>query len=90
VLAEAFLGQQVVLAGGRVWVENPIDAFRRTDQRLYLDWLAARPSGDRAVARARYVLVQAGSKAGRRAARDRRLTVVEKAQHAVLYRVDRR
>src|SRR5262249_26792388 len=29
VLADSFLGQQVVLAGGRVWIENPIDAFRR-------------------------------------------------------------
>jgi hypothetical protein len=87
VLAEGFLGQQAVLAGGRVWIENPIDAFRRTDQRLYLDWLAGRPAGDRALDHASYVLVRAGSDAGRRARRDPRLTVVEKTPDGVLYRV---
>ena len=90
VLADAYLGQQVVLAGGRVWVENPIDAFRRPDQRLYLDWLAGRPSGNAAVEHARYVLVQAASAAGKRAAGDARLAVVEKTPAAVLYRVKRR
>jgi hypothetical protein len=90
VLAEGFLGQQVVLDGGRVWMENPIDAFRRSDQRLYLDWLAGRPSGDRAVDHVRYVLVRARSDAGIRAAADPRLTVVERAPRAVLYRVRRR
>ena len=90
VLADAYLGQQVVLTGGRVWVENPIDAFRRPDQRVYLDWLAGRPSGDVAVEHAGYVLVQAASAAGRRAGRDPRLAVVEKTPDAVLYRVKRR
>ena len=45
VLAPAVLGQQVALLKGKVWVDNPIDAFRRADQRLYLDWAAGRPSG---------------------------------------------
>ncbi len=43
VLAPAVLGQQVALLDGKVWVGNPIDAFRRADQRLYLDWAAGRP-----------------------------------------------
>jgi hypothetical protein len=90
VLADSFLGQQVVLAGGRVWIENPIDAFRRHDQRLYLDWLAGRPAGDRAVDHARYVLVQPESRAGKRAAGDARLVSVRKTAHAVLYRVTSR
>jgi hypothetical protein len=87
VLADGYAGQQVVLAGGRVWVENPIDAFRRADQRLYLDWLAGRPAGDRAVDHARYVLVHPTTPPGRRAAIDRRLTRVARTPDAVLYRV---
>jgi hypothetical protein len=87
VLADAILGQQVVLVGGRVWVENPIDAFRRSDQSLYLDWLAGRPSGDKAAGHADFVLVRPTSAAGRRAARDSRLTRVSRTADAVLYRV---
>ena len=49
VLADPVLGQQVVLAGGRVWVDNPVDAFRRSDQQLYVDWLAGKASGAPAV-----------------------------------------
>jgi hypothetical protein len=85
VLAEALLGQQVVLAGGTVWVENPIDAFGRGDQRLYLDWLDGR--GDAAVEHASYVLVRPDSAAGRRSARDPRLTAAVRTPEAVLYRV---
>jgi len=87
VLAEAVLAQQVALAGGRVWVANPIDAFRRVDQRLYLDWLAGRPAGAAAIPRARYVLVTPGSIEGRLAAHDPRLTVVASNGNAVLYAV---
>jgi hypothetical protein len=88
VLAEALLGQQVVLAGGTVWVENPIDAFGRGDQRLYLDWLDGR--GDAAVMHATYVLVRPDSAAGLRSARDSRLTLVARTPQAVLYRVSPR
>ncbi|MDE3189727.1 MAG: hypothetical protein KGL94_02780 [Acidobacteriota bacterium] len=87
VLAEPILGQQVVLAGGRVWIDNPVDAFREPDQRLYVDWLYG--SSDAAVAHAALVLVAPASKAGRRAARDPRLTRIGADAHAVLYRVSR-
>jgi hypothetical protein len=89
VLAEAIPGQQVVLHGGRVWVDNPIDAFRRSDQRLYLDWLEGRPAGDRAVEHARYVLVLGTSSAGLRAARNSWLTRLAEQNGFVLYRVRR-
>ena len=89
VLAQAILGQQVALAGGRVWVSNPIDAFRRSDQRLYLDWLYGRKGGDAALARAAYVLVDPASAAGRRAARDPRLALVKRSPDAALYVVRR-
>jgi hypothetical protein len=87
VLAEGILGQQVVLAGGRVWLDNPIDAFTRADQALYLDWLDGRPAGDAAVSHARYVLVAPASPAGRRAAADRRLVRIAANANASLYRV---
>lgn len=87
VLAEPILGQQVALAGGHIWVDNPVDAFRRADQRVYVDWLYG--SSEAAVAHAAYVLVVPTSKAGRRAAHDPRLTRVAADTHAVLYRVSR-
>jgi hypothetical protein len=87
VLAAAILGQQVALAGGRVWVNNPIDAFRRADQRLYLKWVDGRPGGAPALAHARYVLVTPASAAGRLAARDTSLALVAGDGRAALYRV---
>jgi hypothetical protein len=87
VLAQAVLGQQVALAGGRVWVSNPIDAFRRTDQRLFLDWNAGRPAGSGAIRHAAYVVVNPGSTAGRLAAHDPRLVLMRRSSKAVLYRV---
>jgi len=89
VLADAVLGQQVVLAGGRVWVDNPVDAFRRADQQLYVDWLDGKPSGAVAVSHAEYVLVEPSSRAGRRAADDSRLRRLAARTGAVLYRVVR-
>lgn len=87
VLADPILGQQVVLAGGRVWVDNPVDAFRRSDQQVYVDWLYG--NSETAVGHAAFVLVTPTSKAGRRAAHDPRLTRVAADAHAVLYRVSR-
>jgi hypothetical protein len=87
VLAEAVLGQQVALDGGRIWVDNPIDAFRPADQRLYVNWLTGKPSGASAVTRAALVLVRRHSSAGDLAARDLRLVLVAAGSGGVLYRV---
>jgi hypothetical protein len=86
VLAEALLGQQVALAGGRTWVDNPIDAFRRRDQRIYLSWLNGAPAGAAAIPHAGYVLVTPGSKAAAAARRDPRLVLVAENGSGVLYR----
>ncbi len=88
VLADPLLAEEVSLHGGRVLVANPIDAFRRSDQRLYLDWLDGKPSGRAAVTRADLVLVGATSPAGRAAARDPRLHLLAKRAKTVLYRVE--
>lgn len=87
VLAEPILGEQVALAGGRVWVDNPVDAFRGSDQQVYVDWLYG--NGEAAMGHASFVLVTATSKVGRRAAHDPRLARVATDAHAVLYRVSR-
>ena len=87
VLADGVLAEQVELAGGKVWVADPIDAFRSVDQNLYLDWLAGRADGGAAVGHARLVLVRRAGPAGRIAAADRRLARIDEDAHAVLYRV---
>ena len=38
VAAEGVLSEQVVAAGGRVWLTNPLDAFSDVDQRRYVRW----------------------------------------------------
>jgi hypothetical protein len=66
ILAEDSLAEQVALAGGRVWVSNPIDAFPRRDQGAYLDWLAGVPRGRAELhGPAHIVLVHEGSDADR-------------------------
>jgi hypothetical protein len=87
VLAEPVLGQQVALDGGRVWVDNPIDAFHRPDQRLYLDWSSGDVSGARAIEHADLVLVRTSSPAGRMARTDPRLALMAERGRAALYRV---
>jgi hypothetical protein len=61
------LAEQVADSGGRVWMANPIDAFSRADQRVYVEWMRGLPAGDAALAHApRAVLVRSGGKAERR------------------------
>jgi hypothetical protein len=85
ILADAEDAEQLALDGRRVWIANPIDAFSRSDQRLYLDWLRGRRSGDALLRRSRAVLVQVGSRAQRRLARDGRYRQVGRDTAAVLY-----
>jgi hypothetical protein len=87
VLASAVLGQQVQIAGGSIWVDNPIDAFRRADQRLYLLWVDGKPGGADAIRHAGYVLVVRDSTAGRLAAHDPRLRLLATTPKAAFYRV---
>jgi hypothetical protein len=87
VLADPVPAEQVAVAGGVVWVGDPIEAFRHRDQRLYLDWIAGKAGGTAAVEHAALVLVLRTSPAGRAAVRDRRLVPVLRDRNAVLYRV---
>ena len=85
ILAEGVLAEQVALARGRVWMGNPLDAFSRRDQRLYLDWLAGRPTGDAALQHARVVLVIRGGSAADRLERSRAFRPSARDSNAVLY-----
>src|SRR5207253_1666080 len=69
VLADGINAEEVALSGHRVVIGNPLDAFPKREQRLYLDWLAGRPSGDAELRRADVVLVTVGSPPARRLAR---------------------
>jgi hypothetical protein len=71
ILADGIDAEQLALDGQRVWIANPLDAFSRRDQRLYLDWLDADPAGDALLRGATAVVVARGSKPQQRLERDR-------------------
>lgn len=86
ILAESVPAEHIALAGGRVWMSNPLDAFPHRDQRLYLDWLAGRPAGDAALRNApRVVLVIRGSKAAKRLSRSNAFRKIAHDENTILY-----
>jgi len=86
ILADSVPAEQVALAGGRVWISNPIDAFGHRDQRLYLDWLAGRPEGDAALRHAdKAVLVLRDTPAAKRMRKARAFRPAAHDANAVLY-----
>jgi hypothetical protein len=66
-------------------MSNPIDAFDRRDQRLYLDWLAGRQAGDAALQRATVVLVIRGSQPAKRLRGSRVFRPAAHDANAILY-----
>lgn len=87
VLAEPLAAEQIELAGGRVWVADPLDAFRRADQRLYLAWSEGKPAGRAAVRHAALVLVRDRTAPARASRADARLRVVASSDGYTLFRV---
>ena len=86
ILAEGVLAEQVALDGGQVWMSNPLDAFSHHDQRLYLDWLDGRTSGEAALRHAsRVVLVSRHSDAARLTSHASLLRAAASDEHAILY-----
>ena len=70
VLATEPLAETLAADGVRVWLSNPIDAFSRTDQSAYLDFLAGHgPGAARALSAAELVVVSPGSAGADLAAR---------------------
>jgi hypothetical protein len=69
-----------------VRVGNPIDAFSRDDQRLWISWLEGHPSGERVLAGSvRVVFVQRASPAERRIAADPRFRLDLQDARASVY-----
>jgi hypothetical protein len=85
-LADAEDAEQLALDGRRVWIANPIDAFERHDQRLYVAWLRGRSAGDALLRRHPVVLVALDSPAQKRLAHLRGFREVGRDAAAVLYR----
>jgi hypothetical protein len=85
ILADGLDAEQLALDGRRVWIANPLDAFSRRDQRLYLDWLDASPAGDALLKEATAVVVARGSKPQQRLERDRSFRRAALDADAVIY-----
>jgi hypothetical protein len=85
ILAEGVPAEQVALAGGLVWMSNPLDAFALRDQGLYLDWLAGKPAGDATLRHAQVVLVIRGSHPAKRLRRMRAFREAGHDANAILY-----
>jgi hypothetical protein len=85
ILADGLDAEQLALAGHRILIGNPLDAFPPREQQLYLDWLAGRSSGDSEASRVRVVVVTAGSAAARRLDARSEFTEIGRDRRAVLY-----
>jgi len=85
ILADGVDAEQLAVAGKRILIGNPLDAFPLREQKRYLDWLSGRPAGDVELSRVRVVLVGVGSAAQRRVASRRDFRELARDAHAVLY-----
>jgi hypothetical protein len=85
ILADAEDAEQLALDGRRVWIANPIDAFPRREQRLYLDWLRGRPAGDALLRQHDVVLVRVDTAPQTRLAHDAGFREVGRDSASVLY-----
>jgi hypothetical protein len=89
IVADGLLAEQVAAAGGTVWMSNPLDAFPRPDQRLYINWLKGTAAGDGALAHApRVVLVRSSTPAALRLAQGASTGTLREAardERAILY-----
>ena len=86
VLAEDLFSEQVALAGGRIWLGNPIDAFSKRDQRTYLDWLQGKADGTRAIGPSIDVVLTArGDPDQKLMSRDRAFRLIGLDRRAALY-----
>ena len=85
ILADDANAEALALDGQRVWIANPLDAFPRREQGLYLDWLDGRAAAQALLPDVRVVLVSLGSPPQGRLARDPAFREVGRDARAVLY-----
>jgi hypothetical protein len=87
VLADPINAERLALAGQRIWIGNPLDAFSSRAQRVYLDWLDGRAQGDSLLAgQSCAILVTIGGVPQRRLAQSPAFREVGRDAKAVLYR----
>jgi hypothetical protein len=84
ILADDINAEALALDGRLVWIANPLDAFALPDQRLYLDWIAGRKSGDALPASFPAALVTVDSPAAVRLAGNGGWRVAARDERAVL------
>ena len=85
ILAEPIPSEQLALRGARIWIGNPLDAFPRTEQRRYLEWLRGDPAGASLLSQVRVAVVLRGSDAQRRLARDGAYRELARDDRAIVY-----
>ncbi|MGH2844113.1 MAG: hypothetical protein ACRDKL_11105, partial [Solirubrobacteraceae bacterium] len=87
ILAESTQAEQVALAGGTIWVGNPVDAFSDRVQNAYLNWIDGDADGSAILAntRIRVVVTAVGSAADTLTAADRTFAVIRREGGAVVY-----
>ncbi len=86
ILADALNAEKLALSGDRIWIGNPLDAFARPDQLLYLEWLRGDPAGDAILSsRIQAALVDLDTDTQRRLASDPAFREVGRDRHAALY-----
>ena len=85
ILADGENAEVLALAGKRILIGNPLDAFPKVEQRRYLDWLAGRPAGDLELGRVRVVLVRRRGTAERRLVQRSDFRVAARDANAVLF-----
>jgi hypothetical protein len=87
VLADPINAERLALAGQRIWIGNPLDAFSVHAQRVYLDWLDGRARGDSLLTgRSCAILVTIAGAPQRRLAQSPAFREVDRDAKAVLYR----
>jgi hypothetical protein len=86
ILADALDAEQLALRGARIWIGNPLEAFDRSAQRSYIEWLRGRIPAESVTRNVRVVLVLRDSETQRRLAADRRFREIGRDDRAVLYR----
>jgi hypothetical protein len=89
ILADGSLAEEVAVEGGRIWIGNPLDAFSRADQRVYLAWLDGEALGDRALRQSDLILVRPHSPAATRIGAEPNARLVVSSRGAVLYALSR-
>jgi hypothetical protein len=85
ILADGLDAERLAVEGDRVWIANPLDAFSKRDQRLYLDWLDGAPAADRLLQESDVILVTRGSRPDHRLARNTAFRRAGADAHSVLY-----